>query len=927
MDLTTHLHRLPRAFDPDLGRDAAARVPDITGPGAELIAGATGSSPYLQKLILREAAWLPGAMGDAYAAADEEMTALKTLEGAALRDGLRRAKRRLALLTALADLGGAWSLEQVTAMLTRFADLACDLLIKDELARLIRRGKLPGATEDDIADGAGLVVLAMGKMGAFELNYSSDIDLICLFDETRYDPETYHEVRSAMVKITRAMANGLSDRTGDGYVFRTDLRLRPDPAVTPVCIAMEAAERYYESLGRTWERAAYIKARPAAGDLAAGARFLDTLRPFVWRRHLDFAAIEDAHAIRQRIRETKASARARDVAGQDIKLGRGGIREIEFYTQTRQLIAGGRDPSLRVRGTVEGLAVLAVKGWVADQTASELQEHYRAHRTLEHRIQMVHDGHTHVLPKAPEDLARVACLMGLDVPDLLSETSARMDQVDALTEAFFAPAAPKAQAAENGLGEHEIVARWPSYPALRSKRAARIFERLKPDLLIRIAATAHPDQALRAMDGFLQGLPSGVQIFSLLDANPPLMDLLIDIAGTSPELSAYLSRNAAVLDSVIAGDFFEDWPGEDALRGDLARRLAAEPDYETQLDLTRGWQREWHFRIGVHHLRGLIPAAQAGRQYAELAGAVIGALLPVVSDEFAKKHGAPPGRGAAVLGMGSLGAMTLNSGSDLDIIVIYDPGNAEISDGRRPLATRTYYARLTQALITALTVPMRQGRLYAVDMRLRPSGNQGPVATSLAAFRQYQLDDAWVWEHLALTRARAIAGADGLMAELNDFRREVLTLPRPQSEILRELADMRARLAAAKPAGTIWQAKDGPGRLMDIELLATVGALITHCAARDVASGLAGAVCGGLLSEEEASVLSAHYALMWGVRAAMRLLAGGSGSAEPGPGGEDFLARSAGFVSGADLKEALRDAYARSEQIIEAAMERVNAQG
>ena len=923
--------RLPRAFDADLGGDVAARVAGLSPDLSRLVAGTAGSSPFLGGLITREAAWLPGAMADVDAALAAEMAGLRELTGAALLTGLRQAKRRLALLSGLADLAGAWQLEQVTGALTDFGGLAADLAVKDALAALCRRGKLPGVSEEDVAEGAGLAILAMGKMGAHELNYSSDIDLICLFDETRFAPEDYHEVRAAMVKATRNMASGLSDRTGDGYVFRTDLRLRPDPSVTPVCIAMEAAERYYESLGRTWERAAYIKARAAAGDIAAGERFLKTLRPFVWRRHLDFAAIEDAHAIRQRIRDTKGGARVRDVAGHDMKLGRGGIREIEFFTQTQQLIAGGRDPDLRVRGTVEGLSVLAAKGWVEADAAAQLQTHYRAHRMLEHRIQMVHDGHTHVLPKTPDDMARVACLMGLSTDELLEDTGRRLEEVHALTEAFFAPSAPKQAADDPALMLEEtardIIARWATYPALRTRRAARIFDRLKPDLLARIAQTAHPDQALHAFDGFLQGLPGGVQIFSLLEANPQLLELLVDIAGTSPELSAYLSRHAGVLDSVIAGDFFDLWPGEELLRDDLAARLAAEPDYERQLDLARAWQRDWHFRVGVHHLRGLLPAAQAGRQYAELAGAVIAALLPVVTAEFARKHGSPPGRGVAVMGMGSLGAMALNSGSDLDMIVVYDPADVEMSDGRRPLATRTYYARLTQALITALTVPMSKGKLYEVDMRLRPSGNQGPVATSLTAFCQYQREEAWIWEHLALTRARAVAGSQSMMDALDQMRREVLLMPHGRAEVLRDVGEMRARLAAAKPAGTIWQAKDGPGRLMDIELLATAGALVSQATARDVPSGLAGAAAAGLITADEAATLTVNHALFWSIRAAIRLLAGDRGVTEPGAGGEDFLRRSTGFEDAEALKAALTDAYARSEQIITAAMERAHDQG
>ncbi|MFT7597064.1 MAG: glutamate-ammonia-ligase adenylyltransferase, partial [Paracoccaceae bacterium] len=700
MTFASKITRLPRAFDAALGAEARAAIPSAVGDFAALIEGAGGSSPFLKTLIEQESIWLAGAVDDPDAAVVDCFAEATNLPPDQLKPGLRRAKRRIALLTALADLAGVWPLERVTAVLTDFGALACDLAAKAEIAALIRRGKLPGQTSDDVASAAGLVVLAMGKMGAHELNYSSDIDLICLFDETRYDPDDFYEARQGMVRVTRNMCATLSDRTADGYVFRTDLRLRPDPAVTPVCMAMEAAERYYESLGRTWERAAYIKARPAAGDLAAGARFLEMLTPFVWRRHLDFAAIQDAHDMRLRIRQTKRTGGPLSVPGHDMKLGRGGIREIEFFTQTRQLIAGGRDPSLRLRGTTEGLAALADKGWVPPEVAAQLTDHYRAHREVEHRIQMVNDAQTHTLPSSADGIERIACLMGTDTARLTADLTRRLTEVHDLTEGFFAPDAapgPTARDADDTL-DTSIMARWPTYPALRSQRAAHIFERLKPELLSRLSRTARPDEALLALDGFLAGLPAGVQLFSLFDANPQLIDLLIDIVGTSSALAEHLSRNSGVFDAVIGGDFFADWPGQGALLDELSALLAAESDYETQLDATRRWTKEWHFRIGVHHLRGLINGADAGTQYADLAGAVIAALAPVVVQQFALKHGQPPGRGAAVLGMGSLGAGRLNAMSDLDVIVIYDPDGVDMSDGPRPLATRPYYARLTQAL-------------------------------------------------------------------------------------------------------------------------------------------------------------------------------------------------------------------------------------
>jgi glutamate-ammonia-ligase adenylyltransferase len=919
------ISRLPRPFDIDLGAETRVLVPGLSGDLADLVAGAGGSSPYLKELTAREASWLPEALHDPEAALNALFAETRALDGSALKSGLRQSKRRLALLTALCDLSGGWSLEQVTTALTDFGALAADVAIKAEIATLIRRKKLPGLTEDDIETAGGLTILAMGKMGAHELNYSSDIDLICLFDETRFDPADFYEARQGMVRATRNMCATLSDRTGDGYVFRTDLRLRPDPAVTPVCLAMEAAERYYESLGRTWERAAYIKARACAGDIAAGERFLRTLRPFVWRRHLDFAAIQDAHDIRLRIRENKGTGGALSVPGHDMKLGRGGIREIEFFTQTRQLIAGGRDESLRLRGTAEGLAALAQKGWVSTRVAQTLTTHYRAHREVEHRIQMVHDAQTHQMPKNADGIARIAALMDRDPNVLISEVRDRLEEVHELTEGFFSPGAaaapPPPLPDETADLDGAIIARWPTYPALRSARGAQIFERLKPELLARVAKTAQPAETLLALDGFLSGLPSGVQLFSLFGANPQLIDLLIDIAGTSQELANFLSRNSAVFDAVIGGSFFDAWPGAAQLRDELANRLAQEGDYETRLDTARRWRKEWHFRIGVHHLRGLIDGQQAAAQYADLADVVIAAITPEVESQFARKHGPAPGRGAAVLAMGSLGAGQIHAQSDLDVIVIYDPGDVEMSEGKRPLATRPYFARLTQAFVTALSAPMSQGRLYEVDMRLRPSGNQGPVAVSLAGFTSYQQNEAWTWEHLALTRARVAAGDPDLARDIERFRTQLLSQPRSPAKVLHEVAEMRARLAAAKPPKGIWDPKNGPGRLMDIELLSQAGALTSGTVARDVASGLVGAVTAGWLSRDVADYLGDSYRLFWQVQSAARLL-----SAKPidddsiGEGGARFLCGSTGFAQLDLLAHELESRYTGSAERIDAVL-------
>ena len=922
MTFAARITRSPIPFEADPAEEIGTVFADLAPELRALVAGTAGCSPYLRDLALREADWLRDALAQPPEAVLADALAAATGEtDAALRVALRTAKRRIALLAGLADLGGVWSLEEVTGALTALADTATDRALKLHVAGEIARGKLPGATEDDIATAGGAVALAMGKMGAGELNYSSDIDLIMLFDESRFERDDFHEARASFVRATRKMSATLSEMTADGYVFRTDLRLRPDPSVTPVILAMATAETYYESLGRTWERAAHIKARACAGDIAAGEAYLERLTPFVWRKHLDFAAIQDAHDMRLRIREHKGLGGPIALEGHDMKLGRGGIREIEFFTQTRQLISGGRDPELRDRATVPGLAKLAAKGWVPEDVAETLTGHYRRHREIEHRVQMVRDAQTHKLPQDPGEMQRIANMMGeADIGAWRGALKAALTEVHGLTEGFFAPEEKPAEMPDFTPEDVEIISRWRSYPACRSTRASQIFERLKPELLARLGKAARPREALVHFDGFLRGLPAGVQLFSLFEANPSLVDLIVDIAATAPALSAYLGRNSQVFDAVLGGDFFKRWPGVAGLSADLAEKLAeAAGDYEVQLDTARRWKKEWHFRIGVHHLRGLISGREVGAQYADLAEAVLAALWPVVVASFAEKHGGPPGRGAALIGMGSLGARTTSATSDLDLIVIYDAAGEEASEGRRPLAARTYYARLTQAMVTALSAAMAEGKLYEVDMRLRPSGKQGPVATSLDAFRAYQRDEAWTWEHLALTRARRVAGDAGIGEDVAQVRETVLARPRDAAQTLADVQDMRARIAEAKGGGSgRFEAKIGPGRMQDIELVGQCATLLAGAGPHDVEGQIARGLAIGWLSAAEAGALGAAYDLLWRLQSAAKLLTEGRLELDRiGLGGCAFLLRE----TGAETTEALAGEIARRVETAEAAIE------
>lgn len=923
VDLIT---RAPRPHDPARGADIAAPFADLPGPARALILGTGGCSGYLGGLIEREADWLREAMAqppeETFAAL---MAAMADAAGPALGVRLRVAKRRTALLVALADLGGAWDLGAVTGALTTLADHATQLGLTGLVAEEIARGKLPGCDESAIPEAAGMFVLAMGKMGAGELNYSSDIDLVVMFDETRHDPDDYAELRRGFIRITQRLVKLLSEVTGEGYVFRTDLRLRPDPSATPVCIATEPAEHYYESLGRTWERAAFIKARPCAGAIDAGWGFLDRLRPFIWRRHLDFPAIQDAHDMRLRIRSHKGLAGPMRVLGHDLKLGQGGIREIEFFTQTRQLITGGRDPGLRARETLVALAELANRGWVEHGTAATLTEAYVAHRTLEHRLQMLEDAQTHRMPNSEAGLARLIDFCGADPATFADELKARLETVQSLTEPFFAPdqTAPEPMP-ESPFADPEaaatLIAGWARFPALRTERARTIFARLEPRLIRRLAEAASPDEALILLDAFLARLPAGVQLFSMLEANPRVMDLLIDICGSTPELARYLGQDAGVLDAVLSQDFYRPLRGAAALRAELAPRLREIEEYETALNAARIWKKERHFRIGVHLLRGLASPDEAAAAYSAVAEAVLAAVLPIVRHEFARRHGQPPGAGAVVMAMGKLGSREMTVSSDLDIIVIYDAEGVEASTGKRPLPAPAYYARLTQALIAALTAPMAEGILYKVDMRLRPSGRQGPVAAALDSFVRYQAEEAWTWEHLALTRARVVAGPGMLTEKIAGTIDAVLSRPRAAEAVLADMRDMRRRLAEANEAAAAdpWEVKLGPGRMMDIELLAQTGALIHGFTRSQKPRRMLGRLLKqGWLAPDEAATLEQALSRFAAVQQILRLAS--DRTVDPtaaGQGLTQLLLAAAGSVDLDELRATLAAEAAASAAII-----------
>ena len=829
--------------------DFAAEI-EVDDDAQRLLAGIFATSPYLTGAIVRDPAQARTLLRDGpdtvcARAIDAVHDAAGSDGTDALMTALRRAKAHTALAIAVADIAGNWSLEEVTGRLSAFCDAALDAACAVLLRDAVARGALPPTSGAAPADGSGFVVLGLGKLGARELNYSSDIDLIVLYDGERGPDGGRDTLPGAYVQLTRKLVKVIEQRTADGYVFRTDLRLRPDPGATPVAMSMIAAETYYESIGQNWERAAMIKARPVAGDIAAGRAFLDHLRPFVWRRHLDFAAIDDIHSIKRQIHAHKGGSTVA-IEGHDIKLGRGGIREIEFFAQTQQLIWGGRDASVRAAATVPAIEALVAADRIPAPVAQDMIAAYRYLRQLEHRLQMVDDQQTQRLPGDADGIARIAAFMGCDDADRFrGELLTHLRTVEHHYAGLFEEATPLggeralvftgaddhpdtvATLSEMGFGDPAgvgaAVRAWHHgrYRATSSTRSRQILTELMPKLLAALARTADPDQALRRFDEFIGRLPAGVQLFSLFQANPSLLDLVAEIMGTSPRLAEILSRQPLLLDGVLEPDFFVPIADPSTMAAAFEARLAPARDMQDVLDLARRWANDMKFEVGVKVLRGLLDADRAGEALADIADTVIAGLLPRVHDEFAERHGHCDGDGLAVLALGKLGGRELSATSDLDLVFIYDAGEDDTaSDGERPLSPGHYHQRLGQRLINALTALTGEGRLYDVDMRLRPSGNAGPLAVRALAFARYQAEQAWTWEHMALTRARVVAGAPALARRIEAAIAAALTAPRDDDPLLGAVAEMRARIAAEHHGAPPWQIKHMAGGLVDCEFLA-----------------------------------------------------------------------------------------------------------
>ncbi len=926
----------------------AARGWSALPQGRCLLAAIFGNSPFLSGVAVREWRFLTRVVEDGpdplfdEIATEVENTGEPGADDAEVMRRLRIAKRRTALLAAVAEIAGTWSLEQQMEALSHFAEAAVGAALRHLLRQAAAKGRIALADASDPERDSGLFVLGMGKLGGHELNYSSDIDLVLFYDPARARVTARDGVQPFFSRLARELVRLLEERTGDGYVFRTDLRLRPDPASTAPAMSVAAAMAYYESVGQNWERAALIKARPIAGDRLAGRRFLRELRPFLWRKHLDFAAIQDIHSIKRQINAHRGGGRIA-VEGHDIKIGRGGIREIEFFAQTQQLIWGGRLPRLRVRATCEALRRLAAAARIDPATAAALIEDYRFLRRVEHRLQMVDDAQTHRLPGDHDGIGRLALFLGYRGSDpFVADLTAHLGSVERRYAELFEQAPslagpgnlvftgaeddPETLATLSGLGFADpaavaaLVRSWHHgrMRATRSQRVREILTELVPELLCIFGAAPHPDEALRRFDQFLAHLPGGVQLFSLFQANPGLLALVAEVMAGAPRLAEQLALRPALLDGVLTQGFFAPLPDRAGLAADLAEALAGAVEFADTLDLLRRWAGERRFQVGVQLLRRALDGEAAGKTLADIAQSVLAALVTAVEAEFARQHGRVPGGEVAVIGMGRLGSREMTLASDLDLILIYDaPPGVEASDGPRPLPVSAFYARLSQRLIGAITAPTAEGALYAVDMRLRPSGAAGPIASSLESFARYQRQSAWTWEHMALTRARTVAGDPALRHRVGETIEAVLRCRRDPRRLVADVADMRRRIAGENRHPSAWDLKNRRGGLIDLEFIAQYlmlreAASSPQVLRRATAEALPALGRAGLLTAQAEHELGEALALLRQVQAVLTLI-GDIGSREgafPEPDAAT-LARCAGAIDFARLDADITAAAAR----------------
>ena len=735
-----------------------------------------------------------------------------------IRARLRRERTRLATALALGDLAGELSFSDVTGKLSKFADTACELALAEA-----SRTCCPGLASPL----SGIVILALGKHGGRELNYSSDIDPIVIYDAATLPRISRRTPQQTADAIARAFVDLLQTRDPDGYVFRVDLRLRPAAEVAPLAVPFEGAVSHYEGAALPWERAAFVRARIVAGDRQLGAQFLEAIKPFVWRRSLDFGVFGELAQIAQRIRRQCGGATA--CPGGDLKRGRGGIREVEFFVQAHQLTYGGRNPKLRSPNLLEALASLERAGVVDHQTAQLLARDYQLLRTIEHRLQMVDDRQTHSLP-AGRALQDVAMLHGMgDAGVLLAKVKEASDRVARLFDRFQ-PDQRGTTASIDALVNTEqrveaerLVEGWRagSAPALRSSAAQAALEDVLPTLLASFAESDEPLVALYRFDDVVRRSSGAVNLFRMLEANRPITRLLADTIASSPTLATMLAERPELLDRLLDASALDPQPPLERLEAQWWPELSG-MNHEGALNHLRLLVSEERFALGVRFTAMTASPAQLSRDHADVAEVAVRLAHRLAVRDFQKTYGVIDGASLAVVAMGRFGGRALTHASDLDLILLHNGESGQRSTSDPSHEAPVYFGRLGQRVVAALSVPTSAGPLYQVDTRLRPSGRRGATVPSVSSFGDYGLHGAHVWERMSLTRARVVSATTILREQVESALKRV-NAPRGDDDLIRaEALAMRRRIGLSKPATGPLDVKFMAGGLVDLEFVVQV---------------------------------------------------------------------------------------------------------
>lgn len=886
--LTDVLNVALLSADPDAALNLLERCMGIAEPGdfkevlgnplrREQLLTVMGGSPFLAGLFCRNGECfsnlLIGGRIDQTCNEEQMLDELRQrvsdrCEYSDLKRELRLFKNEQILRIGSRDLCGLASLEETTAELSALAAAALQRSIEVCSVQLQEEYGEPLEETDDGFRLAEFCVLGMGKFGGCELNFSSDIDLIYCYSSPhgRTSGGTKEaegiELHRYFVKLSELLTRAVGQATEDGFVFRVDTRLRPDGNNGDLAVSLSAAELYYESWGQSWERAAMLKARPVAGSRALGDELLARLEPFIYRRYLDFGMIEDIQIMKQKI---NASLSRKQEGECNLKLGRGGIREIEFFIQALQLINAGKKPHLRERNSLNSLKLLKQEELITAEEEQLLSEAYRFLRTVEHRIQIVQERQTHSLPKKSVEMLVLARRCGFsDEQAFQDELERQRAAVNGIFNDLFhsdeevkEEIRPEVRFVLDPESDSDLVKdileengfKNPdgAYDALQllrgggpdyrlTERGRRCLERLSPQLMNELLKSPSPDQALNNLETFLQALRAKTSFFSLLAENPKIVELLVALFGSSQLLSRIFIQRPELLDTMVSSSYAISFKKQETMAKELSEQMATAVDYEHQLDILRRYRNEEFLRIALNDLQGQIGQTEGTIQLSWLADVCLDQAIAMGKSELAGRYGKPilaePEGGTedaafAVVGMGKLGGLELTYHSDLDIIFVYEgegqtvPAEGTDPERFRSISNRDYFARLAQRIISALTLVTREGFVYKIDTRLRPSGNQGPLVTSLAAFERYHQESAQPWERQAMTKAQVVCGPAAFMNRCQNLI-ETLTFERPTPENLKpEIYRLRGRMEKeiAREERDSFNIKTGRGGLVDIEFL------------------------------------------------------------------------------------------------------------